>query len=88
MSLYEPDPEPKRLIFLLFLAFFVSGFIYEAFNEHSSIRKNRILPPLIVAVIIIFVLPAAGPMLPYTLAAVPAGYVSGIVCCRIFLKKR
>jgi len=27
-------------------------------------------------------------MLPYTFAAVPAGYLSGIVCCRIFLKKR
>lgn len=88
MSLYEPDPEPKRLIFLLFLAFFVSGFIYETFNEHGSIIKNHILLPLIIAVIVIFVLPASGPMLPYIVAAVPTGYISGILCCRILLKKR
>ena len=44
MSLYEPDPEPKKLIFLLFLAFFVSGFIYEAHrsDDHPKNSSNSI----------------------------------------------
>lgn len=87
MSLYEPEPGLKRIVFLLFLAFFITGFIYEAFNEHGAVMKGFAMPMLLFAVITIFLGPSAGMALPLKAAAIPAGYLGGTLCSRLLLKK-
>lgn len=86
MSLYEPEPDLKRVVFLLFLAFFITGFIYEAFNEHGAVMKGFAMLMLLFAVIMIFLVPSSGMALPLKAASDPAGYLSGTLCFRLLLK--